>query len=293
MGLKRWLKKRGSTGSIARWVAENMIKLTRDGLSEDDAIRRIIRARYVQNPVPLEGPALQLLHERTKSGHIPTNSRELARFIWDLEIGIELTPELWNHEMHECYEILDEELINKGIKLNKDVQDISAKLKNDSHTISTDQQLRNNLKVVSSCIRRADHLICQLWTQSLGHDEMHYQARHGVAVIVAAIASLGSTCLSIDALIDLAAVHLDDVEFESFLQNSDVREGLTKLFKDTQAAVQAEDLVKISELIQTFLLMPVQRIYSLSSDERQQVVQCSITIFNETMFACKQISTDN
>jgi hypothetical protein len=288
MGLKRWLKKRGSTGSIARWVAENMIKLTRDGLSEDEAIRRIIRARYVQTPVPLEGSALQLLHERTKSGHIPTNSRELARFIWDLEIGIELPPELWDHEMHECYEILDEELINKGIKLNKDDQNISTKQKNDSHIKSTDPQLRNNIKVISSCIRHADHLTCQLWTQSLGHDEMHYQARHGVAVIVAAIASLGSTCLSIDALIDLAAVHLDDIEFEAFLQNSDVREGLTKLFKDTQSAVQAEDLVKISELLQTFLLMPVQRIDTLSSSEGQKVVQCSTTIFNDTMAASKQ-----
>lgn len=290
MGLKRWLKKRGSTGSIARWVAENMIKLTRDGLSEDQAIRRIIRARYVQTPIPLEGQALKLLHERMKSGYIPTNPRELARFIWDLEIGIELPPELWDNEIHECYEILDEELISKGIKLNKDEQNIPDKLQNDSHTTSTNPQLRDNRKLISSCIRHADHLTCQLWTQSLGFDEMHLQARHGVAVIVAAIASVGSTYFSIDVLIDLAAVHLDDVELEAFLQNSDVREGLTKLFKDTQAAVQSEDLVKISELLQTFLLMPVQRIDSLSSYEGQHVVQCSITIFNDTMTACKQLS---
>ena len=290
MGLKRWLKKRGSTGSIARWVAENMIKLTRGGLSEDEAIRRIIRARYIQTTTPLEGSALKLLHERTKSSHLPTNSRELARFIWDIEIGIELPPELWDQEMHECYEILDEELINKGIKLHKDEQNISAKLQSDSHITSTDSKLMNKLDLIRSCIRHADNLTCQLWTQSLEIDGMHYQARHGVATIVAAIASLGLPDLYMDTLIGLAAVHLDDVEFKTFLQNSDVRGANTKLFKDTQAAVQAEDLVKISELLQTFLLMPVHRIDSLSSSEGETVAQCSITIFNDTRTACKQLS---
>lgn len=113
MGMARWLKKKGSTGSIARWVADRWFEGTRGGVSAEKICEAMLDARYVYKLL-LRGTAKELPLARIKASP-PTTPRDVARLIWDVEIGAGLPDYIRPVEQSECYEILDEILAERGL----------------------------------------------------------------------------------------------------------------------------------------------------------------------------------
>jgi hypothetical protein len=132
-------------------------------------------------------------------------------------------------------------------------------------------------------IRHADQLACKMWTHNFQLDEVEIQTRHGLATVVAAIASVEVPNISSDAVINIATEHLNDMQFKEFLCKPEVHEGLQKLVRDTQTAAKSSDISKLSELLQTFLLLPVGGPSNLSLSESRDVVECSKIICADTI----------
>ena len=86
MGLGKWLQKRGSTGSIARWTAKHFraLRAQSPGLSDPEICEQILAVRY-STPVRLKPDEELTLKKSLAIQGKPRDARSLAYLIWDVE----------------------------------------------------------------------------------------------------------------------------------------------------------------------------------------------------------------
>jgi hypothetical protein len=106
MALFRWLQKRGSTGAIARWAAQQFHEGRRllPDASDAELCEAMLAARFTVLPM---GPSERTAFDRILAqSDKPQDLRSLAHFVWDVEIGSQLGPSNTEQSLG-CHEIID------------------------------------------------------------------------------------------------------------------------------------------------------------------------------------------
>ena len=119
MGIRRLLRKWGSTGSIGRWCATNYNRLkAKKNMSEEEICQYMFKVRYEQAGKPDEKGQF-VLDTFFLSGQEISSIWDLAHLIWDVECG-PIGKGAGNivsasETRTECLEIIDEEMRRLGV----------------------------------------------------------------------------------------------------------------------------------------------------------------------------------
>jgi hypothetical protein len=113
MGLLRWLQRKGSTGSIARWAYKGYttLKAQDSSLTEADICEALFSMRYTMTPP--RGNELRRYEMLVSTGADVSDLRELCMAVAEIEFGISIDDrKLWRNVL----EVIDEELQRLGYK---------------------------------------------------------------------------------------------------------------------------------------------------------------------------------
>jgi hypothetical protein len=112
MGFLRWLQRKGSTGSVARWAYKGYttLKAQDSSLSEADICEALFSMRYTT--LPPRGKELRRYDTLVSEGSDISDLRQLCMAIAEIEFGISVIEDrrLWRNVL----EVIEEELQRLG-----------------------------------------------------------------------------------------------------------------------------------------------------------------------------------
>ncbi len=249
MGLFRWLKRKGSTGSIARWTAGTFMKLVANGMPASEALKFIVTSRFMSPGANLSPGEAGVLRAKLQEDP-PRTVHELSRFIWDVEIGSQIPAESLPREAEECYRVMDEELAARGIRPAR--PDPVGRSHGAKGAGAADAEWR----CLNLALNDISRMAKQLWQTELKLRGDHPQPLHTLFVACTSIAAVDLDSSFSDASIDRLASRFGDLDFSQFVSTPAVRDPLRSLVKDARTAAQTGDVEKQMELIMTFLIAP-------------------------------------
>jgi hypothetical protein len=273
LGIGRWLKKKGVTGGIARSVASAWSSLARarPGMAIGDVCRLILDQRYAstRHAFPLAARQQEYLLRQLESGNLPQSPRTLARLIWEVEFG---TDPACAPQRAECFAIMEEEFDRLGIPA--DVSDSRAR---NAAPAGDDLAAPHWLAGVQHLIGQGDAHARELWLKDLHLPDAPVHARHGLAIVIAGIATAQHASVNFDALCALCLEQLEDPHFRAFVSGEEARGQFHHLFQEARAAAASTDVEKVTAMVQTFLILGAGG-YDAASEHAEQVCACAAAI---------------
>ncbi len=276
MGVGRWLKKKGSTGSIARWVADSLKELMLNGSQKEVAIQILVSQRYGHPAATLNRGEQFVLAGYLRRAKAPGTARELARMIWDIEIGSQMRKQELAVQSHECYQILDEEVLAKGFVEEFTKPPLSTR-RSTPGQLSLHRGTAPDLSRIETVLIEVERIAERCWSQAFGESELPVQTLHALDVIVSAAATCDLPQVDATELIESAALRMPDAGYREFQRQPEVRRGMLALFLDSRAAAIAESK-RAFDIVQTILTGIQGPPSRLSEAQTALVVQATVEI---------------
>jgi len=140
-------------------------------------------------------------------------------------------------------------------------------------------------------IKYVDKQASKLWRETFGLEEVFniIRSRHALGVITASVVATpdlinSDSDIDEDYIIDLATSYINNSNFSDYAKLQLVTEGLKKLVYDSFTAAKHHDAAKLSELYQTFLLLPIGGPIGIPEDKKKEIINITEKIFSYATF---------